>query len=350
MRVDAEPAYLTRSALDHEAVNSIAPGTEEHPLVTRNRNVAAVPYGDAVDALVGALLGPDTTRLRTAAQVLRTVERTNSSVGVDQSVLERQVRAGTARGLAAARATLAEFDVGDGVSRRAAVADATSSWDTPAARALAVTNGSAADAIHAAALDRWAEDLSDRSRDLLALRLRVAVHEATTSGAARPTEPAVNGTTRDVRTELRERLASEAGDALSNATAEGVGRSLARLPAGLPVAPAPGFWYATVNLWRVEIAGEFPRFTVRVPRGTPDRPGAQLHYVRETAVVRFDVDGDGSPERVGNTTRVSFQTGTEVAIAVPPGPQGVGDVDGEADETSPGWPDPGPSRSGADSK
>jgi len=350
MRVDAEPAYLTRSALDHEAVNSIAPGTEEHPLVTRNRNVAAVPYGDAVDALVGALLGPDTTRLRTAAQVLRTVERTNSSVGVDQSVLERQVRAGTARGLAAARATLAEFDVGDGASRRAAVVDATSSWDTPAARALAVTNGSAADAIHAAALDRWAEDLSDRSRDLLALRLRVAVHEATTSGAARPTEPAVNGTTRDVRTELRERLASEAGDALSNATAEGVGRSLARLPAGLPVAPAPGFWYATVNLWRVEIAGEFPRFTVRVPRGTPDRPGAQLHYVRETAVVRFDVDGDGSPERVGNTTRVSFQTGTEVAIAVPPGPQGVGDVDGEADETSPGWPDPGPSRSGADSK
>jgi len=350
MRVDAEPAYLTRSALGHDAVDPIAPGTEEHPLVARNRNVAAVPYGDAVDALVGKLLGPDTTRLRTAAQVLRAVERTNGSTGVDRAALERQVRAGTARGLAAARATLAEFDLGNRGSRRAVVADAASRWDTPATRALAVTNGSVADAIHAAAVDRWAGDLSDRSRDLLALRLRYDLHEATTAEAARPAEPAVNGTTGDLQDELRERLAIGAGDALSNATADRLGRSLARLPAGMPVAPAPGFWYATVNLWRVEVAGEFPRFTVRVPRGTPDRPGAQLHYVRETGTVRLDVDGDGTAERVGNTTRVSFRTGTEVAVAVPPGPQGVGDVDGETDETSPGWPEPGPPQPGADGK
>jgi hypothetical protein len=350
MRVDAEPAYLTRSALGHEAVDPIAPGTEEHPLVARNRNVAAVPYGDAVDALVGKLLGRETTRLRTAAQVLRAVERTNGSTGVDRATLERQVRAGTARGLAAARATLAEFDLGDRGSRRAVVTDATSRWDTPATRALAVTNGSAADAIHAAAVDRWSGDLSDRSRDLLAVRLRNDLQEATTAEAARPAEPAVNGTAGDLRDELRERLATGAGDALSNATADRPGRSLARLPAGMPVAPAPGFWYATVNLWRVEVAGEFPRFTVRVPRGTPDRPGAQFHYVRETGAVRLDVDGDGAPERIGNTTRVSFRTGTEVAVAVPPGPQGVGDVDGETDETSPGWPEPGPPQPGADAK
>jgi hypothetical protein len=110
----------------------------------------------------------------------------------------------------------------------------------------------------------------------------------------------------------------------------------------MPVAPAPGFWYATVNLWRVEVAGEYARFTVRVPRGTPDDPGAQLHYVREEGTVTLDIDGDGTGERLGRTTRVSFRTGTEVATAVPPGPQGVGDVDGQAREESPGWPEPGP--------
>jgi hypothetical protein len=52
------------------------------------------------------------------------------------------------------------------------------------------------------------------------------------------------------------------------------------------------------------------------------------------------VDGDGEAERLGHDERVSFETGTTV-VAVPPGGQGVGDVDGNADERSTGWSRPG---------
>jgi len=347
MRVDAEPAYLTRSSLDHDTVQPIAPGASEHPLVTRNWNVMSLPYGDAVDSLLGAILRrPQTTRLRTAAQTLRTAERTDDAHDVDTARLEQQVRDGTQSGLSAARDTLASFDLGDRSSRRAVVAAGMARWETPGARALAVTNGSAAAAIHAAAVERWAGELDAPDRDRLAIRLGQNIQRATAQGDARPVEPAVNESARALRSHLQD----EIGKVLKNTVAETarvtiedrLGGSLGRLPAGLPVAPAPGFWYATINLWRVEVAGEYARFTVRVPRGTPDDPGAQLHYVRESGRVELDVDGDGSPERLGRTTRVRFRTGTEVAIAVPPGPQGVGDVDGNGVEESAGWPEPGP--------
>ncbi len=346
MRVDAEPAYLTRRAIDGETVQPIARGTTEYPLITRNWNVMTLPYGDIIETLVGAILGPKTTRLRTGAQVLRTIERSNdTSHDVDTARLERDVRRGTQHTLATARQTLAEFGLGDRASRRAAIAAAMSRWESPGARALAVANGSAAAAIHGAAAARWSGALTDRERDLLALRLRYDMRAAATSKRARPAEPAVDDTSRAFRAAMREGIASEMEDSVAEAgratASDLAGRSLGRLPAGMPVAPAPGFWYATINLWRVEVAGEYARFTVRVPRGTPDDPGAQLHYVREDEPVAIDVDGDGSPERLGRTTRVSFRTGTEVAIAVPPGPQGVGDVDGQAREESPGWPEPG---------
>jgi hypothetical protein len=346
MRVDAEPAYLTTDAVGHTTVPTLDPGVREHPLVARNRNVVTLPYRDVADAVVGFVVGPDRTRLRTGAQVLRTIAQANvSTAALDRGSLGSQVRNGTRAGERAARGTLSDFGLGDRTGRRVAVRDALGRWETPAARALAMTNGSVATAVHDVAVERWSGRLTDRTRDLLALRLERAIERATTARRARPTEPSVDGTAGRFRTLVRDELATRAGGAIANATEakieDATGRSLARLPAGLPVAPAPGFWYATVNLWRVDVAGEYVRFTVRVPRGTPDDPGAQLHYVRDAGTVRLDVDGDGDPERLGRTTRLSFRTGTEIAIAVPPGPQGVGDVDGEAVETSAGWPDPG---------
>jgi hypothetical protein len=347
MQIDAEPAYLIRDTVSHDTIPTIERGTREHPLVVKNWNVLTLPYGDIADAIVGTLLGPDTTRLRTGAQVLHTIERNEDDVpdDVDRDRLERQVKSGTDAGARAARSTLADFNLGTGASRRATVRTAMSRWGTAGARALAVTNGSAAEAIHAAAVERWPGQLSDGTRDLLALRLEWDIEQAINSEKARPLEPTVDGTATEFRTAVRDEIASRIGDTMANATkatAEDLaGRSLGRLPSGMPVAPSPGFWYATVNLWRVEVAGEYARFAVRVPRGTPDSPGAQLHYVRDAGSVRLDVDGDGARELLGRSTRLSFRTGTEVAIAVPPGPQGVGDVDGKAVEESPGWPEPG---------
>lgn len=347
MQVDAEPAYLTRSAVGDRRVPAIEHGTEEHPLVARNWNAVTVPYGEVADTVVAAILGPDTTRLRTGAQVLRSVERTDPpTVDIDSESLEREVRTGIRAGREAARSTLAGFDLGNLRTRRKTVRTATSRWDTTGARALAVANGSVASAVHEAAVERWRGQLTEQSRDLLALRLQREIDRATASNRARPTEPTVNRTTGRFREALRDRIASRIDTAVANASRgaveDAVGGSLARLPAGMPVTPAPGFWYATINLWRVEVAGQYVRFSVRVPRGTPDVPGGQLHYVRDAGTVRLDVDGDGRDELLGRSTRLSFRTGTGVAIAVPPGPQGVGDVDGRPVEESGGWPDPGP--------
>ena len=66
-----------------------------------------------------------------------------------------------------------------------------------------------------------------------------------------------------------------------------------------------------------------------------------MRYVRDGSTTGLDVDGDGSPETLGTNERISFETSTTVVVAVPPGPPGVGDVDGTRTEQSPGWPCPG---------
>ncbi|MFB6077065.1 MAG: hypothetical protein ABEK12_02970, partial [Candidatus Nanohaloarchaea archaeon] len=75
MRVDAAPAYLTRAAVTHDEVPAVPAGQTMHPLKAANTNLFTLPYGDVADAIVEALLGPDTVRLRTAAATLRSARR-----------------------------------------------------------------------------------------------------------------------------------------------------------------------------------------------------------------------------------------------------------------------------------
>ncbi|MFC7136678.1 hypothetical protein ACFQRB_09550 [Halobaculum litoreum] len=110
--------------------------------------------------------------------------------------------------------------------------------------------------------------------------------------------------------------------------------------AGLPVAPVPGYWYATANVWDVEVAGAYPRFTLSAPAPGPDGADGRIRYVRDGSPVTLDVDGDGTADRLGRNERVAFRTWTVVVAVVPAGPAGVGDVNGDADERSPGWPCP----------
>ena len=142
------------------------------------------------------------------------------------------------------------------------------------------------------------------------------------------------------------RVASDlAEEAARSASKRGVerlaNRSFERVPSGLPVAPVPGYWYATVNVWHVTVRGEYARFGVRADRGRPSEPGAGIAYVRDGSAVALDVDGDDAAERVGRSTRVSFDVSTTVVVVVPPGKSGVGDRNGDADERSDGWPHAG---------
>jgi hypothetical protein len=116
-------------------------------------------------------------------------------------------------------------------------------------------------------------------------------------------------------------------------------RNPAAVSAGLPLLPAPPTWYVTFNVWVVDARGEYARFSVRANRGGP---GGTVTYTRDGDAVVLDVDGDGTAEELGNATRVSFGMSTAVVVAVPPGPSGVGDTNGDMSEESKGWCRPGP--------
>lgn len=148
-----------------------------------------------------------------------------------------------------------------------------------------------------------------------------------------------------LRSIARDRVRAAVERGLENATERASERLLkgrTAVPAGVPVTPVPGYWYATANAWQVNVSGEYARFTVRTDRGAPTAPGGTVAYSRDGSTVSLDVDGDGTPDRLGRATRVSFEAETTVLVVVPPGKSGVGDVDGQRTEESPGWPEAGP--------
>jgi hypothetical protein len=348
MRVHATPGYLPADAIGSDTVPYLTGRQEGYALAVRNWNAISVPYGNIADAVVSRLFEPEKTRFRAAAQTLAAIERNlarGDATAPEATELREEVARGIGVGQTAAAETLRSFDLGKPQERQRVVERGLGHWSTTGTRALALANGSAATKIHAAAVECWGPQLSSREEDLLALRLSRTIQQATTSEAARVPEPAVEDSAEGFRKRVRDWTTERLGNEIANVTRTRIeqiaGRSLSRLPAGLPVAPAPGMWYATVNLWQVRVRGEYARFAVSVPRGTPDEPGARFLYVRDGKPVLLDVDNDGERERLGQSARVSFETGTTVGIAVPPGPQGVGDIDGEAEEQSSGWPNPG---------
>ncbi|UPV99343.1 hypothetical protein M0R88_12510 [Halorussus gelatinilyticus] len=362
LSVAGAPPYLTLAGLDREQVAAIPKGEKRHPLSARNTNVFAVPYGDAAESVAAAVVGDGgsgETDLRTAALALRAANRTlseagnetlaeagNGSIDGDSNRRLAGRRDALRRSLAAsmrdvrrelvAGMALSRFDVTER-ERRAAIRAGLARWNTTAGRALAVANGSAGRAI-AAALVRGRPALRrpDR-RDWVRLRAELAVESVreTVSGPPRETVNQTASVTRRVaRTALKQAVVTGLGNATELASKRWFGEVLGAVPAGLPVAPVPGYWYATLNVWSVEVRGEYARFAVSAPQGPP---GETVVYVREEKSVRVDWDGDGDRELLGRTTPVGFETETVVVVVVPPGPPGVGDRGGNRDETSTGW-------------
>ena len=112
-------------------------------------------------------------------------------------------------------------------------------------------------------------------------------------------------------------------------------RTPVRVPAGMPVLPVPGHWYATVNAWNIEVEGEYARFEVSANMGTPATATATT-YVREDRDVEREIAG--SVRRLGSVEEISFSGQSLLIVAVPPGKLGVGDRDGTDPECSPTWP------------
>jgi hypothetical protein len=350
LRVDGAPSYLTVESIDDRTVPAVRQGGPYHSLVARNENAVTLPYDEVGDRIAEEFVD-DTTRvdLRTAARTLRETNRVLAVVDDEELAAQRDdlrdaVRAALANVTDETVAELASATALDEEASHDAVLAGYGDWDSTATLALAVTNGSAATPVADAAAGSDATPDSDAWTDQIRTRLDVTMSDATAESSVRPPEGPVRDTAESLRETVRNRISNAASRGLESVSDRVRGRlSRARgaVPAGVPVTPVPGFWYATANAWQVDVSGRYARFTVRTGRDAPTAPGGTVAYSRDGSVVEVDVDGDGRRDRLGRSTRVRFSAETTVLVVVPPGGSGVGDVDGGRVEESPGWPDPG---------
>lgn len=344
---DGTPPTLTLRAVDSDHVPAVPPDARHHPLVARTVTWVALAHADAGTDLADELLGGERVRLETAARTLVAADRAlatrpDERLRARRATLRRAIRRPMAAVTGRVAAVVADELSLDRPGARRLVRVALGRWEGPGRRALAATNGSLASAVAAEARRRGA---TPRAADHLAVRVRVAIRSARATDAIRVPESATSETASATRRLARAATAELVAKSGRRATQHLLQRwarlRVTRLPAGLPVAPVPGYWYATVNAWSVTVRGEYRRFALRALVGPPDGAGAVVTYVRDGSAVSLDVDGDGRRERLGWGERVSFEVSTTVAVAVPPGPPGVGDADGDRLERSPGWPCPG---------
>ena len=112
-----------------------------------------------------------------------------------------------------------------------------------------------------------------------------------------------------------------------------------RVPAGMPVTPVPGYWFATANVWDVQVKGEYARFEVSANVTGPSS-ATGMTYVRDRGNRSLEVDGEEAV--VGYTEPVNFETRSVVIVVVPPGGVGVGDRTGIRHECTENWAQSGP--------
>ena len=346
------PGYLPRTTVDSERTNG-ASDAPTRPLAVRNVNYATVPYGELSSGIVDRILGAgDTVRVGTAGRALLIADQAlaagdDPDLRADRDALAQRVDGSLREADRELEGVLRERTSLSRETRRDVIDETAASYDSTGDRAAAIGDGEYAERVAAeAAADG---SLSTAAEASLAAHLRVATRNAAGRDDVRVPTRVVEPPTRGARLLLRDRMekaiekeAARAGRAateeLSERAAEDLGEKWSLKPArsvgaGLPVAPVPGYWVTTVNAWRVQVRGEYPRFALRADVGTPDEP---FEYVRQDGDVTIDVGGE--TVRLGATEPIRFETGTLVAVAVPAGPPGVGDVDGTRDETSAGWP------------
>jgi hypothetical protein len=322
LAVDTGPSYLTTGPVARDRIGARG-GGEVTPLATRNVNVFTSPHDGVAQSIADRIpyLGADRVALSTAASTLRAADETP---GTDATALEREVESANAHVRGELVAAMVDEGVPETAAREALETDAGT-----AETALALANGTTADRAAVTVTDGEAE------RDRLRVRLRTTLDEALAEEGARPPRSATTPIPEDLRAEYSDELRNRGADALEAEIAEQrkrvLGERLGALPAGLPVAPVPGYWYATANVWYVEAGGEYERFVVRADRGGP---AGAVAYIRDGRTVRVGPRN----ARLGTAERVPVRVSTAVVVVVPPGPRGVGDTDGVADERSSGWP------------
>ena len=331
--VSAEPRYL-----------SLETERGSPPLAARNLNVFTVPYNDAADAATGAIGGDDdSTSFASATSTLVATDRVLETEDDPQLRADRRrLRQGIKSSLATIRNEQRRaLATGTSLTSREASRAVDRGYrrhDSVAERAQAVVVGSIATDIAA----ELPPSVSPIERDRALVELRATTTAVRSDESVRLHESAVASATDRLRPHVEEGVEQSVRVGTHRAVTAGKKRAMrsaaAKIPAGLPLTPVPGQWYATANVWVVSVRGGYDRFTVAAPRSTPAYdPNGTVSYERESAPVTLDVDGDGIDEHLGRNEPIELSVDTGVFVIVPPGKSGVGDTDGTADEQSPGW-------------
>jgi hypothetical protein len=351
------PGYLPRTRIG-ETPEGAAFESGTRPLATRNVNVFTMPYGDVSSGIVDrALAFGDRVPLPRAAGTLvaadRTLARTSggSEAGTSgdrretlrtrRDDLEADVAESTIRIERDVERDLRAVTYLSAAERRSAIRRTRDEYATTGELAAAMANGGYAGAL-ASEIERARDgELARGERARLEAVIRTALTDSMASKRTGVSRARATEVAEVVRPIARSRIESAVEDGLRNGVEEAEMRwgtdVTKQVGSGLPITPVPGYWYATVNVWHVEVAGEYPRFELRADVGPPDE---EFRYVRSGR--RSTIELEGREVTLGHAEPVRFRTGTTVVIAVPPGPPGVGDVDGTWSEESSGWPCPGP--------
>ena len=125
---------------------------------------------------------------------------------------------------------------------------------------------------------------------------------------------------------------AEAADHLES---EAVREALKRIPSGLPLLP-PWGWWATMNVWYIDVQGEIPYLTVYDADNVPV-PDAILGHKAIAYTRRWQEVRGPRGEVLGYDEPIDFEQKTCTFIIVPPGEQGIGDKIGGWDEKSEGF-------------
>ncbi|GAB3686194.1 hypothetical protein GCM10028857_17880 [Salinarchaeum chitinilyticum] len=349
LTVDADPGYLD---LDEVNGTAVPPPTDEngsyYPLAAKTTTVDSLPTDDMASKFAGIAVNlfDSPTKRVPLAMAARSLDGANaipgSAAGSTGFVAKReQLREKIRNGVDAVDEAAVEAlrsETGLSEDDAAGIVDAaTVQFGGPAERALAYDDGSALTAIGEKAAHH--EDVSNVTADRAEMVVRERVTARLGDDAAQVKLSVVESVTDRAKTIAEDAIATKteaAADSVKQRLADRFGRAPVIGMRGIPLVPFPGWWAATGNVWRVEVAGTYAGFSVRAAQGGPSG-GGHVSYVRDGQPVAVDVTGDGSPELLGNASRISFEASTTVAVVVPPSGGGVGNGNTGFKQTSDGW-------------
>lgn len=374
LRVSGRPSYLDRdepvaqreplatgASIDAASADATDGGSEatvdapesnetHYALNVRTRTLPSLDAGDVASEIAAPVADAlfqsddDVVPLPRAARQLRALDRTPEPavLGADDLADEREaLREEVRDGVdvleeRSVDVVASETDL-DRQRSEQVVDRALANRSGAADRALAFSEGEAAAWIGTTAGER--SSVSDREADRVRTLLQDEVDRALAADATHAEDVVGERTieeARDVGEEVLEDAAESGLEAGQDVLEEQVGDLPMLGIRGAPLLPAPGYWAATANGWHVQVEGEYARFTVSAPTGDP-AGGGSVDYVRDGSSAAIDVTGDGSPEHLGDASRVSFEGSTTVVVVVGPNGPGVGNAEADFGERSPGW-------------